>query len=746
MDPLIAKLEEATRATGKGKALRREFAVANHHSKLTSWRFNEWDYGKPKIKLPCNARGLFTMDGRIVVRGYDKFFSVDEVASTRWSSIESDTQGPYTVTVKENGCIILVSGLEDGTLVVCSKHSYGSRQDINRNHAAAGEEFLCQQLQAHGVEPRELALWLHDQNVTAVAEYCDDSFEEHVVEYSREHAGMYLHGINSNEAAFRTMPMPQVREVADKYGFRAVDYFTVESVGELKATLETFAKTGMYKGRETEGFVIRCHRGGDDFLFKFKFEEPYLMYRQWREVTKSYISDGVRKNVTKHREITKRYLDFVIPLLDGDKLMRERYMNGHGIIELRNRFLESSGMTASDIIDNEALRELDMAALMETMKIDGHTKFVLVPVATIGCGKSTVGLILKELFPNWSMISNDDIPKGKNGATQFVKRGLELLKTHSVVIMDRNNHQIRERQQLFETFNKLSQDYLQPEENLQFVALNFIPSGVDISKVRSVTMERVMERGDNHQSIKAHSDSNLAQKIMNGFLSRFQPIDVNGVDSSFDLVIDLNPLDPEGSIKNAITVLKRLQEKYPLLVDTIPPIEDFRRAYAKAREFKTTLDKFKVETPVMYYSLDIPMGPVIRAIESSVPNDCTYWTLKAQGLIQKEFHVTCAHIAQRKKFSKQWKLYGQVKGDVRASITLSRIIWNKDIVTVLVEDVKFKDHDELQVLNEFPHITIGCSDNVKPVYSNTLALEYSKGLVSNCELPRITLEAVLKSN
>jgi tRNA ligase len=37
-------------------------------------------------------------------------------------------QGPYELSVKENGCIIFISGLEDETLL-CSKHSTGVRQD-----------------------------------------------------------------------------------------------------------------------------------------------------------------------------------------------------------------------------------------------------------------------------------------------------------------------------------------------------------------------------------------------------------------------------------------------------------------------------------------------------------------------------------------------------------------------------------------------------------------------------------------
>ncbi|KAG0299136.1 hypothetical protein BGZ97_003862, partial [Linnemannia gamsii] len=48
---------------------------------------------------------------RILVRGYDKFFNVGEVPKTSPGWIAENTEGPYEVTLKENGCIIFMSGL-----------------------------------------------------------------------------------------------------------------------------------------------------------------------------------------------------------------------------------------------------------------------------------------------------------------------------------------------------------------------------------------------------------------------------------------------------------------------------------------------------------------------------------------------------------------------------------------------------------------------------------------------------------
>lgn len=342
---LVEKLEAASQLPGRGKAIKRICKLSNSDGQVVSWKFNEWDYGKNNIKLPCCARGLFITDDsknpQIVARGYDKFFNIDETPFTRWDTLESETKGPYNVTLKANGCIIFVSGMADGTLVVCSKHSTGPRDDVDRNHAYAGEQFLLSQLKSIGIEPQQLALELYQNNVTAVAEYCDDTFEEHILEYTNDDVGLYLHGINYNETTFRTWDMDSVSEFARKYNFKQIKYENFNDFTLLKKFLEECSNSGTYHGQEVEGFVIRCktRENGNDFFFKYKFEEPYLMYRQWREVTKDYISTKSRVfKFKKHKFITNKYLDFVIPILDSSPALCEEYMKGFGIIKLRNEF------------------------------------------------------------------------------------------------------------------------------------------------------------------------------------------------------------------------------------------------------------------------------------------------------------------------------------------------------------------------------------------------------------------------
>lgn len=384
---------------------------------VDSWKFNDWDYKRED--LPTYARGLFTTkrkDGQheIAVRGYDKFFNVDETNNTKWTNIEKNTKGPYEMSVKENGCIIFIAGLEDDKLLVCSKHSTGVRHDANLSHAQAGERWVERHVASVGKSSKDLARKLREMNVTAVGELCDDSFEEHVLAYDEAASGIYLHGLNYNLPEFATLPGERVHEFADEWGFKKAKFEVREDLESVKSFLEACAETGTWDGRETEGFVIRCRmseNGGpyNDWFFKYKFEEPYLMYRQWRECTKAVIA-GRLPRIKKHEKITEEYLQFARKQFIRDPNLAKAYNQNHGIISLREAFLKERGLKGSEIIAMEA--EEKKGGKQTTRNV------ILAPIASLGCGKTTVALALVHLF-GWGHVQNDNIPKQKNKPKKF---------------------------------------------------------------------------------------------------------------------------------------------------------------------------------------------------------------------------------------------------------------------------------------------------------------------------------------
>lgn len=759
----------------KGKVKKTFHTVFDSEIVLTGWKFNEWDYGKlNRIQLPTQLRGLFTLGEKILVRGYDKFFNVGEVATTKWDYILNNTTGPYDLTLKQNGCIIFIAGLESGELVVCSKHSTGYRDDVQRNHAEYGYKMLLDQLNKLNITPSELAHTLYLENLTAVLELCDDDFEEHVLRYTTEDSGLYLHGLNLNTPLFKTLPMEDVTKFANQFGFKTIDYITNNDVHSLKAFLEECAKTGTFMGQEVEGFVIRCKLSPshDDFFFKFKFEEPYLMYRQWREVTKDLIKGKSvsELRISKHKLQTLKYIEFILPILKEDEKLRDDYLAGHGIIELRDRYLTSVGkkgfeiaaLTREDDEDDPALiaRKLHDLSLENLSVQEKKCKYVIIPVATIGCGKTTVALLLKYLFESWTHIQNDDIPNPVKD--KLVKGALQLLGDSPCCFVDRNNHQIRERRQLFDEFEKFFSSYpYSSEYQLKFICLNFIQDKYELrDQLWAVTQDRVVKRGDNHQSIKAVDDGvEKIEHIMKGFIGRFQKVDPTRMpDSLFNLIIDLKITGQDSSLTNIKTVVNLIHALYPDLILEVPSDEKIAESFQFALNYRPTITKIFKSQPSQkkklkpsYFALKFknPQSLLDKIddflLESSNEKlKIMYQSLKQLGRIQDEFHITLTHILSlkidravysnyTKKFYADQIVEFTQSGDESMSlpfenceVKLQKFCFTKDLLCIQVQcslQLPNQEPSDKWCSNRYPHITLGTVDESVPARMSNDVLE-----------------------
>ncbi|WEW61573.1 tRNA ligase [Emydomyces testavorans] len=787
----VSQLVRTLKAAQGGKSAGKKFSckkstfpvAGTQGITVDSWKFQDWDYKRDD--LPTYARGLFTTQTRngtpeIAIRGYDKFFNVDEVNLTKWENIQKNTIGPYELSVKENGCIIFMSGLEDGTLLVCSKHSTGARQDADVSHAIAGEKWVRRHVESVGKTERDLAMELRRMNATAVGELCDDNFEEHVLAYDENAAGIYLHGINYNVPFFATLPGAEIHSFADKWGFKKAQFVMKNDISEVRTFLERCAETGSWNGRDTEGFVVRCKmreaRSGPyvDWFFKYKFEEPYLMYRQWRECTKAVIS-GRAPRYKKHAKITEEYLLYARRQLQRDPKLGKLYNQNHGIIAMREGFLKERGLKGSEIIAMEAAEGDATPPIADDI--------VLVPVASIGCGKTTVALGLVKLF-GWGHIQNDNIQGKKDRPKRFAQEICRSLTDHKAVIADRNNHQKRERKQIIEDIRPIV-------PNARFVALQYVhePKGQMLDDIRTVTRQRVLERGDNHQTIRAGSKSQAEIiGIMEGFLHRFEAVKADREpDINFDEVIDLDVM--ASSRENLETVVSALYSAYPRLFDRPKPstveldqaIDAAMKDYAV--DLKHDLNFGSSKTParnpttpipqpntiggktieqllkkVEYFKISLSQSEINRLVSSLFPpgtppdESKLYNNLKRSRRIQSSFHVTLIHKASTKDHPDIWEQYTNLyknslnqqlqapDGSTRnqtpslgaARVRLERLLWNDKIMAFVARILPIDHDDRLNrnvpqtmalwtCANETPHVTVGtAAPNVKPKESNDL--------------------------
>jgi tRNA ligase len=761
-----------SRGKGSFSVKKSTFDVAGSNIKVDSWRMQDWDYKKEN--LPTYARGIFTTKDskgkqEIVIRGYDKFFNHGEVRETEWENVEKNTRGPYELSVKENGCIIFISGLEDGTLLVCSKHSTGIRRDTEVSHALAGEKWVDRQLQALGRTRQDLAYRLREMNATAVAELCDDEFEEHVLAYTPEAAGLYLHGINLNLPEFATYPHVLIDQFAEEWGFKKTMYLVKDTLAEVKTFLDGIAETGAYAGRDTEGFVIRCQSKANtgewhDWFFKYKFDEPYLMYRQWRECTKAIIK-GWQPKIKKHKKITEEYLDFARRQLHGHPEIAKAYNMNHGIIKMRDDFLAARGLKGSDIIrqENEAGEDgSDSPAY----------NIILVPVATIGCGKTTVALALCKLF-GWGHVQNDNITVKKGKPLAFAHACAQELVTHPAMIADRNNHQRRERAQLIDDVSKIVPD-------AHFVCLQYVHQRGNYDNIRAATRERVLSRGDNHQTIQAGTKGpDEIISIMEGFMERFQPVDHDSPpDNGFDTVIDLDPIaDSRENLEHVITTMYAEFPKLfgdrempsadnmdaaidAALKDYTPDIKheirsrDDRRGPTQTQNQSNGNHSSNGAKPpkprgVEYFGVQVSPSRITSTLEAlfrdtaDAETSRMYRLLKSQRRIQSEFHVTLIHRSMTGTYPEVWghlqnlqtkattptegKPYPMPEPKLGVcKVHLERLVWDERIMAFLVRLSPFEEGGEVfRTVNKAAHITVGtAAANIKPVESNNLLERY----------------------
>ena len=757
---LLKSLEQAKGKAGKARAHCKKSTFllpGTDDVSVDSWRFQDWDY--KRHDLPTYARGLFTYHRKdftpeIAIRGYDKFFNVGEVSETKWENVERKTKGPYELSVKENGCIIFISGLEGDHLLVCSKHSTGPRQDADLSHAVAGEKHVDIQLAAVGKTRADLARELRKRNATAVAELCDDSFEEHVLAYDQKTAGLYLHGINLNLPGFATYPGRLVHEFADQWGFKKAEYVIKDNIDVVQTFLEECAETGSWNGRDTEGFVVRCRtkvhnsEALQDWFFKYKFEEPYLMYRQWREATKAVIN-GKPPRYKKHKQITEEYLAYARRRLAKDPKLGKAFNANHGIIAMRDGFLQERGLKGSDIIRQAQEQDESGSTISNNV--------VLVTVASIGCGKTTVAVALTKLF-GWGHVQNDNITGQKGRPKQFVAQICDLLARHPVMIADRNNHQKRERKQVINDVKKIIPD-------VRFVALHYVhdPKPEMLPEIRKITQERVLARGDNHQTIQTGTKSQgEIIAIMEGFLDRFEPVNPDeDPDDGFDSVIDLDVV--ADSRKNLDRVVNSLRSLYPKLFDKMPTpldldgalkaaLNDYQPDIKHDLSFKSNKSKDRKSNgsaqasaptkgpKLEYFCIRLPTDEILSTLERlysplSADTSKFYNQLQQSRRIQPAFHVTLMHRASIGQNSELWNRLSSLhskaldssktsKSDTlsdpvlgKCRVHLERVIWDRRVMCMVVRLLD----EGWETCNPVAHITLGtASSDIKPKESNAL--------------------------
>jgi tRNA ligase len=170
-------------------------------------------------------------------------------------------------------------------------------------------------------------------------------------------------------------------------------------VQDVKAFTDEIGRTGTWNGEALEGFVVRTtvrsgtsatdsrppYGAGSSFFFKVKFDEPYMMYRDWREITKALLARGEGANLPKSKMVrpeTKVYVKWVRNEIKRHPALFDGYAKGHGVIATRERFLRW--------LETEGVNDAKKPGIAEGVAVAPKKlgKTIIMPIAVPGVGTS----------------------------------------------------------------------------------------------------------------------------------------------------------------------------------------------------------------------------------------------------------------------------------------------------------------------------------------------------------------------
>eukprot|EP00160_Parvularia_atlantis_P021187 Unigene9078_Nuclearia_a/m.27759 Unigene9078_Nuclearia_a/g.27759 ORF Unigene9078_Nuclearia_a/g.27759 Unigene9078_Nuclearia_a/m.27759 type:complete len:1188 (-) Unigene9078_Nuclearia_a:60-3623(-) len=239
--------------------------------------------------MSIQARGLFVETAyhaaakrsllRVCGRSYRKFFYQDErgVTYMQRDQLPALIHFPMTAYVKENGYlgILFARRGPSGEAVL----QPASKSTIQGDFAGMFAHMLQRHLDAHHVDPGELARVLADANVSLVFEVIHPTFDPHIIRY-KEPQMVLLDCISNRVSAFVTQPYNVLREIGDAYGFRVKSPAgTVANMDEYDRLHQRLTQDENFRvdGQLVEGLVL-------EDAHKFMIKVKSIYYNNWKRV------------------------------------------------------------------------------------------------------------------------------------------------------------------------------------------------------------------------------------------------------------------------------------------------------------------------------------------------------------------------------------------------------------------------------------------------------------------------------
>ena len=272
--------------------------------------------------LTVRARGLYidTTNMKVVARGYEKFFAVNERQNTKLSVLQKKLVFPVEVFEKENGFLGLVSyDQSTDSLFMTTKSSVdGAMAELFRSM------FTDEQKQ-------RLTEYLKKHDVTLLFEAVDPVNDPHIIEYREKH--LYLLDMVKNQLEFSACSYVQLVSTAEELGLEVKKRTCV--VNNWEEFLSLYQNSQNLLSRPDaipfEGYVIRDAAG---FMLKIK-TDYYATWKLLRGVAQSVFNYGQFRNTgALQTPLTNYFYAFVRKYAESNP--------STNIVELRNKYYQEA--------------------------------------------------------------------------------------------------------------------------------------------------------------------------------------------------------------------------------------------------------------------------------------------------------------------------------------------------------------------------------------------------------------------
>lgn len=289
----------------------------------------------------------------------------------------------------------------------------------------------------------------------------------------------------------------------------------------------------------------------------------------------------------------------------------------------------------------------------------------------------------------------------------------------------------------------------------RLLALNW-PTEQPPAIIHRIMGDRVLARGDNHQSLRADTtDTKAHEDVIWKFITQKEELEDDEVDSIVEMSI-------EDTLEQAVNkAVDGCVEILSLERPTKAKVDD---AIQVALEYVPTTkadDKKASKSTPRYFGL-LPELDLIKVLgpQISAQGDHAFWDdLVARKAVTKRPHVTIEHI---KSLTAERELWDRCMGLHRMQypplfkFKLGHVLWNSRIMAVTVDDIELangvdadQSHEGSEFISKLPHdvrnrlhITVGTKENVPPFEAMTLVDAWRKGPAAMDDVGCVRLDDV----